>query len=69
MSIIMIAQDAYTFQGLYRLMEDSVLIQAREKDYGLVESAVQEAAAEFKSQIGKDVQVTIDKEHPLPAER
>ena len=49
-------------------MEDTVL-QAREQDYSLVESAVVEAAAEFEKAIGTPVKISIDKQNPLPAER
>ncbi|KAJ3304398.1 V-ATPase V1 sector subunit E [Kappamyces sp. JEL0829] len=56
-------------QGLYRLMDSAVMVAAREKDYGLVEQAIKDACSEFKAELGQEVTVTIDKDHPLPAER
>ncbi len=49
-------------------MEHHVVLTAREQDYGLVEGAIEKACAEFKAELGQEVSVSIDKEHPLPAE-
>ena len=49
-------------------MEDT-LVQAREQDYSLVQSAVLEATVEFEKSCGMQIKLSIDKENPLPAER
>lgn len=54
-------------QGLFRLMENTVLIQAREQDYATVEAAIKEAVVIYSAKSGLAApQVVIDKEHPLP---
>lgn len=56
-------------QGLYRLMEDQVAVQARESDYGLLESAISAACQKYESASSRKVVVTIDKANPLPQAR
>ncbi|KAI9863159.1 MAG: V-ATPase V1 sector subunit E [Trichoglossum hirsutum] len=53
-------------QGLYVLNEDHVWVRARKVDYDLVGSAIEAAAKEYKTQLGKEVEVEIDEQRPLP---
>lgn len=53
-------------EGLYYLNEDNVAIRSRKKDVDLVKKAVEEAAKEFKENIGSEVTVTVDESEPLP---
>ena len=53
-------------EGLYDLNEDKVAIQARGKDYGVVNQAIEEAKVEFKDTVGRDITVEIDEKNPLP---
>jgi V-type H+-transporting ATPase subunit E len=56
-------------QGLYRLMEPEVLIQAREVDFAKVEAAIGEATAQYEKATGQKVKASIDKSNPLPKEK
>lgn len=49
-------------------MEGSVKIRSRQADQQIVQSVLPKAAEEYKSQIGKDVVITLDTESFLPAE-
>lgn len=47
-------------QGLYQIMEPKTVIKCRQVDQSLVESLVDEAAAEYKSKMGKEVVLTVE---------
>jgi hypothetical protein len=50
-------------------MEKAVFIQARKVDNELVDKASKEAAAEFKKTAGFPIEMEIDSDNPLGAER
>ncbi|KAF2791421.1 ATPase, V1/A1 complex, subunit E [Melanomma pulvis-pyrius CBS 109.77] len=53
-------------EGAYALNEDKLQVRARKADYDLVKKAIEEAQKEYKSSVGKDVQLSIDEKDPLP---
>ena len=53
-------------EALYILNEEKVTVQARKKDFDAVKKALEEAAAEFKEKVGKDVKPDLDENEPLP---
>ncbi|KHN98823.1 vacuolar ATP synthase subunit E [Metarhizium album ARSEF 1941] len=53
-------------EGFYALNEPTPQIQARKKDYDVVKKAIDEAAKEYKKEVGKDVEGKIDEANPLP---
>jgi V-type H+-transporting ATPase subunit E len=53
-------------EGLYYLNEDKVSIRTRKKDYDDAKKAIEEAAKEFKDNVGTEVTVTLDESDPLP---
>ncbi|KAJ6020391.1 hypothetical protein N7540_005895 [Penicillium herquei] len=53
-------------EGLYYLNEDKVSLRARKKDYEVVKKASEEAAKEFKDNVGSEVTVSLDESEPLP---
>lgn len=53
-------------EGLYYLNEEEVSIRARKKDIDVAKKAADEAAKEFKDNVGSDVTVTVDESDPLP---
>ncbi|KAI0013776.1 ATPase, V1/A1 complex, subunit E [Xylariaceae sp. FL0662B] len=53
-------------EGLYALAEPDLQVRARKADYGVLQDAIADAEAEYKTQTGKDTKVTIDEENPLP---
>ncbi|CAL5869101.1 uncharacterized protein PFLUO_LOCUS3329 [Penicillium psychrofluorescens] len=53
-------------EGLYYLNEEKVSIRARKKDVDVAKKAADEAAKEFKDNVGSDVTVTVDESDPLP---
>lgn len=53
-------------EGFYALNEPKLLVQARKKDNEVVKKAIEEAAKEYKKQMGKDVEAKIDDANPLP---
>ena len=53
-------------QGLYSLNEEQVAVRARKKDAAVVKKAMEEAAKEFKDNVGKEVSIDLDEEEPLP---
>ncbi len=55
-------------EGLYALNEPRLLVRARKPDAELVRKAAEQAAAEFKKQLGKEVKVELDEKNPLPEE-
>lgn len=54
-------------QGLYQIMEPRATIRCREVDAALLEQVLPKALQEYKEKTGKEVAVTLDKEHFLPA--
>jgi hypothetical protein len=54
---------------MYALMEKAVFIQARKVDNEFVEKAAKEASAEFEKNAGFPVEVEIDFDNPLGAQR
>lgn len=55
-------------QGLYQIMEPSTTIRSRQIDQNLVQSLLPAAVAQYKSQTGKDVVVTLDTDNFLAAD-
>ncbi|OAA42689.1 vacuolar ATP synthase subunit E [Metarhizium rileyi] len=55
-------------EGFYALNEPKLQIQARKKDYDLVKKAIDDAAKEYKKEVGKDIEGNIDEANPLPEE-
>ncbi|KAK2598920.1 V-ATPase V1 sector subunit E [Conoideocrella luteorostrata] len=55
-------------EGFYALNEPKMLIQARKKDYDIVKKAIEEATKEYKKEVGKDIEATVDEANPLPEE-
>lgn len=55
-------------EGLYALNEGKVMVRARQKDYDVVKKAKDGACAEYKKNLGREVQVEVDEKNPLPEE-
>jgi V-type H+-transporting ATPase subunit E len=53
-------------EGLYALNEESIQVRGRKKDYDAIKRALEDAAKEFKDNVGKEVSVELDEEEPLP---
>ncbi|KAF2272889.1 ATPase, V1/A1 complex, subunit E [Westerdykella ornata] len=53
-------------EGTYALNEENIQVKARKADYDTVRKAIEEAQAEYKSKVGKDVSISIDESDPLP---
>ena len=53
-------------EGLYFLNEDKVDFRARKQDSDVAKKAAQEAAKEFKTNVGYEPTVTLDESEPLP---
>ncbi|PLB38592.1 H(+)-transporting V1 sector ATPase subunit E [Aspergillus candidus] len=53
-------------EGLYALNESKVVVRARTKDNDAVKEAIGEAEKEFNEVVGKEVEVEVDEEEPLP---
>ncbi|KAF4345972.1 v-type proton ATPase subunit E [Fusarium beomiforme] len=53
-------------EGFYALNEPELQVRARKKDYDVVKKAIDEAAKEFKKELGKDVTAKIQEDDPLP---
>lgn len=53
-------------QGFYAMNEPELQLRARKKDYDLVKKASEEAAKEYKKEVGKDIEGKIDEKNPLP---
>ena len=56
-------------EGFYALNESALEVRARKADYELVEKAIEEAAAEYKEKVGREIKATIDKENDVPEGR
>lgn len=53
-------------EGAYALNEKKIQIRIREADRSLAEKAIKDAEKEYKENLGKDVEVTIDENKYLP---
>lgn len=53
-------------EGAYALNEDKLQVKVRKADNDLTKKAIDEAQAEFKKTMSKDVAITIDESDPLP---
>lgn len=53
-------------EGFYALNEPSLQVQARKKDYDVVKKAIDEAAKEYKKEVGQDIEGKLDEANPLP---
>ncbi|KAF5249822.1 hypothetical protein FANTH_4931 [Fusarium anthophilum] len=53
-------------EGFYALDEPELQVRARKKDYDVVKKAIEEAAKEFKKELGKDITAKIQEDDPLP---
>ncbi|KAL5118949.1 V-ATPase V1 sector subunit E [Pleosporales sp. CAS-2024a] len=53
-------------EGAYALNEDKLQVRVRKADNDLTNKAIEEAQKEYKSNVGKDVAITIDESDPLP---
>ncbi|PSK33531.1 V-type proton ATPase subunit E [Elsinoe australis] len=53
-------------EGLYALNENKVLVRCRKRDTELVKRAAEEAKKEYKQNMKKDVEVTVDEKERLP---
>ena len=56
-------------EGFYAMNEPQVEVRARKADYDVVKKAIEEAAKEYKKELGKDVSATIDESNPVPEGR
>lgn len=53
-------------EGFYALDEPELQVRARKKDYDVVKKTIEEAAKEFKKELGKDITAKIQEDDPLP---
>ncbi|PHH63536.1 hypothetical protein CDD81_5723 [Ophiocordyceps australis] len=53
-------------EGFYAMNESQLQLRARKKDYDVVKKAAEEAAKEYKKELGRDIEFKIHEEHPLP---
>ncbi|KAG8671464.1 V-ATPase V1 sector subunit E [Fusarium poae] len=53
-------------EGFYALNEPELQVRARRKDYDVVKKAIEEAAKDFKKELGKDITAKIQEDDPLP---
>ncbi|KAF5552497.1 v-type proton ATPase subunit E [Fusarium phyllophilum] len=53
-------------EGFYALDEPELQVRARKKDYDVVKKAIEEAAKEFKKELGKDITAKVQEDDPLP---
>jgi len=52
--------------GMFQLNEDAVAVRCRKADKAAVEKAIKDAAAEFRENTGKPIEVEIEESDPLP---
>lgn len=52
-------------EGFYAMNEPEVQLRAKKADYDAVKKAIEEAAKEYKKELGTDVSATIDEANPL----
>lgn len=53
-------------EGYYALNEPQLQLRARKKDYAVVKKAAEEAANEYKQEVGRETEGKIDEQNPLP---
>lgn len=53
-------------EGCYALSDQHLQLRARNKDYDVVKKAADEAAKEYKKEVGREIEAKIDEENPLP---
>jgi len=53
-------------EGFFALNEPELQVRARKKDYDIVKKAIEEAAKDFKKELGKDITAKIQEDDPLP---
>lgn len=53
-------------QGLFQIMEPKATIKCRQSDVALIESLLPTALENYKAKMGKDINITLDKESFLP---
>lgn len=53
-------------EGFYALNETKLQVRGREKDYGVIKGAIEDAKKEYKDNLKKDIEVSIDEANPLP---
>jgi V-type H+-transporting ATPase subunit E len=53
-------------EGFYALNEPELQVRSRKKDYDIVKKAIEEAAKEFKKELGKDITAKLQEDDPLP---
>lgn len=56
-------------EGFYALNEGKVQVRGRKADYELIKKALEGAKAEYKKNVNKDIEATIDEANPLPEGR
>lgn len=59
---------AVIVQGLFQIMEPKTAIRGRQVDIDLIEEVLPRAMKEYKAKMGKDCNVTLDKDSFLPAD-
>lgn len=52
-------------EGFYAMNEPQLAVRARKADYDAVRKAIEEAAKEYKQNMGKEVKATIDEANPV----
>lgn len=52
-------------EGMYTMNEPELTIRARKADYDAVKKAIDEAAKEYKKNVGKDTSAKIDEANPV----
>lgn len=60
-----VALKGLILEGMYAMDERELQVRAREADYDLVRTAIEQAAAEYNDTIGKETNVTIDESNPV----
>ncbi|KUI74554.1 V-type proton ATPase subunit E [Cytospora mali] len=60
-----VALKGLILEGMYAMAEPELQIRAREADYELVKTAIDQAAEEYKEKIGKETVATIDESNPV----
>jgi len=55
-------------EGLYDIVEKRVEVQGREKDFGILRDAVNEAKEEYVEHTGLELDISLDESNPLPDE-
>lgn len=56
-------------EGFYAMNEPELQVRARKADYDTVKKAIEDAAKEYKKEVGREVKATIDEANPLPEGR